>query len=381
MESTFYDLADRSPVETLVMQHAALAADHRLLDTLDLLADPILIVNDHRHIIAANRAACWLLNRPADALLGLRLGEAISCEHAQGQPAGCGTTRHCAVCGAARAMRHTNERRTPAVEACRLTQQRDGSPRALDLRVTTTPTWVTPYPFTVVTLRDVSDEERRHVLERLFFHDLLNASGGLSGLLQVLPDLDPADWQGTVEQASQLAQELVHDIQTHRDLTLAERGDLVPIVAPVRVTEVLDRLVATYRHHSVAAGKRIVVDGRTESTVETDAALLLRVLGNLLKNALEATPNGGRVTIRYEDTSRTFAVANATSMPDHVQLSVFQRSFSTKAAAGRGLGAYGAKLLMERYLGGTIRFESGPDLGTVFRATLPAAEYAVNPGL
>jgi len=53
-----------------------------------------------------------------------------------------------------------------------------------------------------------------------------------------------------------------------------------------------------------------------------------------------------------------------------VQLQVFQRSFSTKGP-GRGIGTYSIRLLVSRYLRGTVDFESSKEQGTTFRVHLP----------
>jgi sensor histidine kinase regulating citrate/malate metabolism len=67
----------------------------------------------------------------------------------------------------------------------------------------------------------------------------------------------------------------------------------------------------------------------------------------------------------------TFSVHNAAVMPPEVQMQVFQRSFSTKSEAGRGIGTHSMKLFGERYLGGDVRFISGEPEGTTFSITLP----------
>jgi signal transduction histidine kinase len=58
-------------------------------------------------------------------------------------------------------------------------------------------------------------------------------------------------------------------------------------------------------------------------------------------------------------------------MPEEIQLQVFQRSFSTKASSGRGIGTYSMKLLGEHYLGGKVAFTSREPEGTEFTVTLP----------
>ena len=99
---------------------------------------------------------------------------------------------------------------------------------------------------------------------------------------------------------------------------------------------------------------------------------LRRVIGNLIKNALEASEKGQTVTLGCTavDTGVEFWVNNAGSMPRPVQLQMFQRSFSTKGA-GRGLGTYSVKLLTGKYLKGKVSFTTSPDAGTTFRVSYP----------
>ncbi len=102
------------------------------------------------------------------------------------------------------------------------------------------------------------------------------------------------------------------------------------------------------------------------------ASLLLRVLCNMIKNALEACGKGETVTAgcARQDGHVEFRVHNPGCMPREVQLQVFQRSFSTKGT-GRGLGTYSIKLLTERYLHGHVSFISTPEQGTTFSVRYP----------
>jgi signal transduction histidine kinase len=64
-------------------------------------------------------------------------------------------------------------------------------------------------------------------------------------------------------------------------------------------------------------------------------------------------------------------VHNDGVIPDDVQHQIFQRSFSTRGESGRGIGTYGARLFVERYLGGKLAFMSEPRVGTLFLVMLP----------
>ena len=107
-------------------------------------------------------------------------------------------------------------------------------------------------------------------------------------------------------------------------------------------------------------------------TLLTDRTILSRVLGNLAKNALEASPAGGRVTLNcHRSTSGgAFTCHNSGCMRAEVQLQMFQRSFSTKGR-GRGVGTYSVKLLTEKYLQGRVGFSSTAQSGTTFEVALP----------
>ncbi len=52
-----------------------------------------------------------------------------------------------------------------------------------------------------------------------------------------------------------LAEELLEEIRSHRDLVAAERGDLEPVFKEIDAGELLVRLCALYGHHTVARGK------------------------------------------------------------------------------------------------------------------------------
>ena len=95
------------------------------------------------------------------------------------------------------------------------------------------------------------------------------------------------------------------------------------------------------------------------------------MLINLVKNALEATPENGTVILGVENLHKMirFRVKNEGVIPRDIQLQLFQRSFTTRGI-GRGLGTYSIKLLTENYLKGYVSFISNEAEGTIFRVDL-----------
>ncbi len=142
---------------------------------------------------------------------------------------------------------------------------------------------------------------------------------------------------------------------------------------PVRSREIISAVARSYQNHPTGRDRTIVLDERSVDVVlASDRVLLSRVLGNMVKNALEASDAGQRVTMgcRADDSEAEFWVHNAGVIPREVQFQIFQRSFSTKGV-GRGLGTHSIRLLSERYLHGKVSFSSSAEEGTVFRAHYP----------
>jgi hypothetical protein len=369
---TAFAPAERADPEALQDHHERLRADPLVRELLDSVPDWVVILNRQRQIVLANDSFTRLVGRPEHALLGMRIGEALDCIHA-GLDA-CGTTEFCRMCGAVNAVLASQLTGRPDVKECRLTRRLGPDEAALDCRVWATPLVLGGEPVTVFAVRDITDEKRRQVLERIFFHDLINSAGGLLGILDNW-DAFSGDAAAEMRQlACGLAEQIVEEIQGQRSLTAAECGDLTVEPSSVEVVGFLEQLCAQHRRYPAAHGKHLALapaEGPTRIT--TDAVLLRRVLGNLVKNALEASAAGQTVTVSYRHAGQpTFAVHNVAAMPEAVRLQMFQRSFSTKPGGGRGIGSYSVKLLTERYLKGRVDFVTGAEEGTTFFVRLPA---------
>jgi signal transduction histidine kinase len=203
----------------------------------------------------------------------------------------------------------------------------------------------------------------------------MNTASGLMAVAELLERAgDRPDLQAECRHdLHTLIEQLCDEIIGQRQLLSAEAGELELEITSVRAREVLESVAEMYRHASVAQGRHLEVGAAPEGEVETDPTLLRRVLGNLVRNALEATPEGGTVTVWAEAQGEqvAFQVQNPGVMAPDVQMQVFQRSFSTKAESGRGVGTHSARLLTESYLGGNITFTSQEPEGTVFTVLLP----------
>ena len=362
--------AERADSVTLADDILRFREDAMAVQLLGASPDIFLILNEQRQIVFANEPTAAILGveRPEE-IFGLRVGEAVQCEHADLEPGGCGTSEFCRECGALQAMMTSLSGRR-AVRECRITRENGDS---LDLRVTARPLAFDGRPFTTFAITDIADEKRRRVLERIFFHDILNTAGGMLGIAELLAEATPEELDEYKPLVYTLSHSLVDEIRAQQTLSAAEAGELS--TEPIRLNSLslLYELVAAYTNHEVAIGRVLVVEAGTPAICfESDKALVRRVVGNMIKTALEASQPGQQVTVgcRQTDDSVEFAVHNPNEMPRSVQLQIFQRSFSTKGS-GRGLGTYSMRLLTEHYLHGSVGFTSSADEGTTFFARYP----------
>ena len=343
-----------------------------LARALDAMPNMVVILNSHRQIVAANRAFLKILNTSISEVVEKRPGEAIGCIRAKEGPDGCGTALHCATCGAVRAILDSMQATEQTVRECRILSVSPSGIVPLDLRVIAAPFNVEQEVFTIVTVEDISNEKRAEVLQRTFFHDVLNTAGCIQGYTRCLASKSSSDDE-VCRRLIDLGGQLIEEIESHRDLLHAESGELKPHCEPLRLPQILKGLCNQYHKHPAAKDRNIVIGQLWDGTIRTDRRLFLGVLGHMMKNALEATSPGGTVTLSCIDggESVVFTVNNPEVMTEEVQLQVFHRYFSTKEQAGRGIGTYSMKLLGERYLGGKVDFVSRSGEGTTFRMELP----------
>jgi signal transduction histidine kinase len=355
--------AKRSTPEELTRDVRAAAASPVLSALLDAVDAALVVLGGRREIVAHNGKAVDAAT--VSEVVGIRLGEAIGCVNAS--PRGCATARECETCGALGSILRSQEQERPVESEC-LIRRTDGA--ALELRIRATPVELSGAPFTAVSLRDISAEKRRDAYEQIFFHDVLNTVAGLRGWsMRLQRTSDPEKTVAAAERIDVLSRRIERDIHDHRAVVLAERGALVAERVPVEVAAVFAELETVFASNASAEGRLLeILPLPAGARLETDPALLLRVLANMTRNALEAVPEGGRVRVscEREPGALRLSVWNDGVIPPAVQARIFQRSFSTKAARGRGLGTYSMKLLGEKHLGGEVDFLSTIEDGTTF---------------
>jgi signal transduction histidine kinase len=125
----------------------------------------------------------------------------------------------------------------------------------------------------------------------------------------------------------------------------------------------------------LAARQGIAVDVITDPAVPPmtiDRTLLRQAILNLVKNGLEAMPQGGRLSVTTRHTGEAVEVTVGDTGPGiqpEVGRRLFEQFFTTKPQ-GTGLGLYISRQIVDEH-GGELRWESRPGHGTTFTVHLP----------
>lgn len=361
--------ADRSSDESVQTSNLSLETIPYLNDIFCSLSYIFCILNETRQIVFTNDILMKTLEiENVSQVLGKRFGEAINCNFAKNEDGGCGTSEHCRYCGAVNTILESQKTRLKTKSECRIRRMIDGVENFLDVEVTATPFLHENLNYTIFSLVDITDRKRRAIIEKIFFHDILNVAAGLQGFFELFDSIDEEEQQEFIKMGSSLCQQIIDEIGTQRLLTQAENRELVVKRQPIDCRSFINHIANNLQLLEVAKGKNIVVsECQDQVSFESDPILLRRVLNNMVKNALEASTSGQTVTIAVTkiDQKLKFSVHNTKFIPRDIEMQVFMRSFSTKGTQ-RGLGTYSMKILGEQHLGGIVDFTTSETEGTTF---------------
>lgn len=251
----------------------------------------------------------------------------------------------------------------------------------------------------VVIARDVT-QERRHLDERREFdrqvfqldklttvgelamgaaHEIGNPLAGMKAVVQALllePGL-PAEVTQDLERLESEIDRLTRFLGSFRGLAASRQVQL----SPQSLAGAVDDMLFWIRKPAKSAGVEVVPQIPSDlPPLAADPAQLREVLLNLFMNALQAMPEGGRLTVRAFVKDRQVVIDvqdTGRGIPPELQGEIFKRFFTTRAG-GSGLGLAVCAKVVEDH-GGRIEVESRPGQ-TRFLVYWPADQAGLESG-
>jgi signal transduction histidine kinase len=149
-----------------------------------------------------------------------------------------------------------------------------------------------------------------------------------------------------------------------------------PTLRGVAFAEFMDPLLDELRQELADRRVKLVAAAAPKLSVRLDPPRLARLFYNLLNNAVEAMPDGGRIYIRFIEHPKDLQIDvedTGAGIPPEIAPALFEPFTTHGKAHGTGLGLSICKKIVEDH-GGRIWVTSQPGKGAMFSFTLPLAK-------
>jgi signal transduction histidine kinase len=232
-----------------------------------------------------------------------------------------------------------------------------------------------------------TDRLRRELISNVS-HDLRTPLATMHGYIDTL--LLKNDELTVEERAHYLTIALKHTqrlgslIDNLFELSKLDSGSMTLAIEPFSLAELVHDVAQDFELDARRLGITIAMkETHDAATVRADIALIQRVLENLIRNAIENTPQGGQITLsiaRLKDTVSVAVADTGRGIPEDALGSIFERFYRAHEghvndSNSTGLGLAIVKRILDLH-GSRITVESHIDKGTRFEFNLPTHRAA-----
>jgi two-component system phosphate regulon sensor histidine kinase PhoR len=263
-----------------------------------------------------------------------------------------------------------------------------GTVRRRNFSVTAAPVRSAGANGAVLVLHDITELRRLERVRRDFVanvsHEFKTPLTAIQGFAETLLSGaldDKANRKRFVEIIREHARRLARLTDDLLKLSRIEAGRLELEIRPIRVEVLVNGCVETARLKAKAKNLEIQVDLQENApAVRGDGAQLGEVLQNLLDNALQYTPAGGKIEVKARSNGHDviFTVSDTgIGIPESDLERIFERFYRVDDARSREAGGTGLGLSIARHIveahGGRIWVESAVGHGSRFHFSVPGA--------
>jgi hypothetical protein len=381
---TYYAPAERLKDEELAREIDFISNNTIIDGLLRSVSGLLAVLNEHRQILSVNSLLMRMLNIDNfEDILGLRPGEALRCVHAHRMEGGCGTSQYCSTCGAAISIVTSLATDAPVERKCALTVNNGNARSDLFFNVRCVPVTYESRRMLLLFMQDTTHYQSLLSMEKIFFHDINNILTSLVNASQLLGLTSDDDKKNKLSQTvSRLSLRLANEMSAQRCLCQYNTEDYSPTLTVITSYDIMSEIKDIFFNPLLKKYNQLICyDDIYNVPLLTEPSLLIRVLSNMIINALEETPEGesAKIWTSICDNVITFSVWNSKAIDSSIAMRIFQRNFTTKSGPGRGLGTYSMKLFGEDILGGKVGFTSSEEDGTVFRFSLDIHKGGLRP--
>jgi len=242
--------------------------------------------------------------------------------------------------------------------------------------------------------RDISErklaEKIRDDVDRIIRHDIKSPLSGIIGLSDLIMDIneiDPTSIQ-YIENIKELALNTTQLIDNSLKMHKMELGnyqieaidcDLISMLLSFKIEYLTLMKVKKLKIDYLYENNTFHENLKIKCIVKGEKLLLKNLFGNLIKNAIEASPRNETITINIFNKGKDIEIRinNQGVIPESIRTNFFDKYISSGKTNGTGLGTYSCKLIAKIH-NGDITFETSPTNGTTLIVSLPASDTFEN---
>lgn len=225
-------------------------------------------------------------------------------------------------------------------------------------------------------------QRQREQTMALLIHDMKNPLSGVISNVDYLRGSLPEDAKadpelpGCIQDLLQGSRRLYRMVQSLLDINQSEDGLLAMDPQRTQVRELLDLAYSTCRARLRDKNIQLVIHCPARSLeLEVDVEMMVRLLANLIDNAVSATANGGTIEVSAVERPRSIELrvsdqGSSFGASERARLAEEPNASSRKARVKRGLGLRACRVLAEAH-GGKIAVEDGMKQGATVCVQLP----------
>ncbi len=239
-----------------------------------------------------------------------------------------------------------------------------------------------------IVVKDITEQKRieklREDTERLVRHDLKNPLAGIMGFAELLKrKLKGMEKELTyVESIRECGDQILYLINHSLDLFKMDEGTYQLVPAEVDIIKILKKIqnnvndfIVSKQLHFKCLKNNIEISENEFYHIDGEELYIEILLHNLIKNAIEASPENNTITINIME-DNNFALIDIHNMgiiPEKIRDYFFERYTTSGKKGGTGVGTYSSKLIAKTHHG-DITFTTSKSEGTHLVVKLPISQ-------
>jgi len=191
-------------------------------------------------------------------------------------------------------------------------------------------------------------------------------------------DLSPTH-QRYIKRIEEAGWRMLNMINRSLDIFKMEKGTYILVPGRIDIVRIVNKFLTESQPimNQKKLSKIIRINGKSVNDkdgfhIRAEELLCYSMLANLIKNAIEASPQKEQIAIEIfeENDAIVIGIHNKGAVPADIRARFFDKYVTSGKVKGSGLGTYSAKLIAETH-GGGIYLDTSDEKGTTVRVRLP----------